>query len=247
MDRILDPATTHVLVVALLALLLAGVVRGVRHGARLRRQLAEDPARRGRLYRDSMISAWLVAVLALLAAGASDELAPADLGWAWPDGDGFDYVLSLVLLAVILTGGVRRRRWARSGRPVPSRGAAELILPRTTRERRMAVGVAFTAGITEELVFRGLLIGAGTQVYHLPLAVAALASLALFAAGHAYLGRAGITGAAVAGAVLTAIYLISGSLLLVIVLHVVNDLVALLLVPPSQDRSADTASAKTAA
>jgi membrane protease YdiL (CAAX protease family) len=112
-------------------------------------------------------------------------------------------------------------------------------VPRTPAERWWAVGVALTAGITEEAVFRGLLIAVGTQLYGLPLAVAVAASLALFVAGHAYQGRRGMVGVAVLGGLFTMVYLMSGSLLLAMVLHVCQDLLALLLIPahPSAPRA----------
>jgi hypothetical protein len=104
-------------------------------------------------------------------------------------------------------------------------------VPQNARERRLAILVSVTAGITEEAIFRGLFIGVGTQLYDLPLALAVLASLALFVAAHAYQGRRGMLGITLIGSLFTAVYLISGSLLLAIVVHLCQDLVALLLVP----------------
>lgn len=111
---------------------------------------------------------------------------------------------------------------------IPGLAGTALI---AAQERWWAAAVAATAGITEEVVYRGLLIAAGTRLYDLPLALVVMASLALFVAAHAYQGRKGMVGVAILGAMFTTIYLISGSLLLAIMVHIWQNLVALLLVP----------------
>ena len=82
----------------------------------------------------------------------------------------------------------------RRGHAFPAGPERPRCVPQNTRERRLAILVSVTAGITEEAVFRGLLIGVGTQLYDLPLALVVLASLALFVAAHAYQGRRGLLG-----------------------------------------------------
>ena len=52
--------------------------------------------------------------------------------------------------------------------------------------------LAVTAGVCEEIVFRGLLIAVGVHVLGLPLPVAAGLALALFAIGHLYQGPRGM-------------------------------------------------------
>ncbi|GAB2963717.1 hypothetical protein GCM10027280_60750 [Micromonospora polyrhachis] len=237
--------TTHILIAALLTIILAGTGLGMKHRHRFSRQLTDDPGQRPRFYRDSIVGAWVLAAFVPLIAFESADLSIADLGWAWPSGDGLDYLLAAYMLVMTLVGGLRARHRMRRGEMIPARARIAVIVPRTPHERRLAVALAVTAGITEEAVYRGLLIAAGTQIYDLPLPLVAMASLALFVAAHAYQGRKGMVGIAALGALFTIIYLVSGSLLLAIMVHVWQDLVALLLIPahvgvPETTNGADT-------
>jgi membrane protease YdiL (CAAX protease family) len=105
------------------------------------------------------------------------------------------------------------------------------LLPRTRAERRLFTVVGLTAGLCEEWLYRGFLLavvaallgGAPTPVL---VAVAGVA----FGLAHAYQGVAGVLTTGVLGAVLAALYLGTGSLLLPVVLHALVDL-RFLLVP----------------
>ncbi len=84
------------------------------------------------------------------------------------------------------------------------------------------VAVSITAGVCEEILFRGVLpwylagyLGAwGAQA----------AALVLFAAGHLFLGAQGALRALLAGAAFAGLYLWSGSLVPSIVLHALVDI-----------------------
>ncbi|WP_158619008.1 CPBP family intramembrane glutamic endopeptidase [Micromonospora sp. M71_S20] len=223
--------TTHVLVATLLAIILVGTGLGVRYRDRFIQQLTADPRRRTRFYRDFIVQSWVTAAFVPLIAFVSADLSVIDLGWTWPSGDGIDYLLAAYMLVTTTVGALRARRRTRRGEIIPIPVGTALIVPQTPHERRLSVAVAATAGITEEAVYRGLLIAAGTRLYDLPLALVVTASLALFVAAHAYQGRKGMIGVAILGALFTAIYLISGSLLLAIMVHIWQNLVALLLLP----------------
>lgn len=110
--------------------------------------------------------------------------------------------------------------------------ASELVsmLPRTTRERWCAVGASVTAGVCEEIVFRGLLIAAGVS-FGLPLYAAAGLALAIFTFAHLYQGKKNMLFVALLGFALTYLYLRTGSLLMPIIVHILVDLRALLLTP----------------
>lgn len=241
--------TTHVLIATLLTIIVVGTGLGVRYRHHFVQQLAADPGRRTRFYRDFIVQSWVTAAFVPLIAFGSADLSVVDLGWTWPSGDGIDYLLAAYMLVITLVGGLRARHRLRRGQTIPARAGTALIVPRTAHERRLAVAVAVTAGITEEVVYRGLLIAAGTRLYDLPLALVVTASLALFVAAHAYQSRKELVGVAILGAVFTIIYLISGSLLLAIVVHIWQNLVALLLVPahPSVPQTTNGASTQPAA
>jgi membrane protease YdiL (CAAX protease family) len=226
---------THVLVGALLASMVVRTIAGLRMWRRLPQDGVGDAAIRARLYRRSIVESWATTSAVPLIWLSRGGLSAADLGWAVPSGRGAlaAYVLALVLLAAAVTGAVRQRRWIQRGHRVLGGARTDLIRPRTAGERRMVVVLSLTAGITEEAVFRGLLMAVGISVYHVPVLLVAILSVALFAAGHAYQGVYGVIGTAALGAAYTAIYELSGSLALPIVLHVCQDLLGLLVVPPS--------------
>lgn len=161
----------------------------------------------------------------------SPELDPADLGLRAPRELWWGLALSAYTLVLIGFGARGRRRRMRDGKQyVPAMIAA--LLPTTTTQRWLAAGLSVTAGVVEEAIFRGLLIAAGVSLLGLPVLVAAALSLALFSWGHVYQGRAGVIGAAALGGVFTGVYLVTGSLLLPIILHIGQDLAAFLLTPP---------------
>jgi membrane protease YdiL (CAAX protease family) len=99
----------------------------------------------------------------------------------------------------------------------------EDILPTTKHEYRLFQLVSITAGITEEILFRGFLIWGFT--HYVPLWVAAGLSLIMFTLAHLYQGSvAAIARVFAVGLVLTLMYILSGSLIPAILLHIVVDL-----------------------
>jgi membrane protease YdiL (CAAX protease family) len=201
--------------------------------ARLARARRRDAGALGRFYRVSLLvgCAWVavVALVPVLAPGVR----PADLGLAWPAGGGAGYALAatIALLAFLALTGIALRRWVVQGRPIPGQERFLALVPGTGRERRLALAVTVTAGVSEELLCRGLLIAAGVGVLGLPVLAAAAVAVALFGVAHLYQGAGGVLGTALAGAVLTALYLASGSLLLPVVVHIALDARSLLLLP----------------
>lgn len=101
----------------------------------------------------------------------------------------------------------------------------QLLMPRTGKEYRRSMLVAVTAGITEEIIFRGYIIWALSMFVH-PWAAGAL-SVALFVLLHLYQERAGLIQVAIFAAIATVMYLVSGSLWPVIVLHIGVDILNL--------------------
>ncbi|HEY3755008.1 MAG TPA: type II CAAX endopeptidase family protein [Opitutaceae bacterium] len=96
------------------------------------------------------------------------------------------------------------------------------ILPRAPRDLMWWTAVSFTAGITEEFLFRGICLSATTLCFGVPAGVAV--NVALFASGHAYQGWRGVVNSAVIGGVLTAATLLTHSLLPAMAIHAVVDL-----------------------
>jgi len=115
--------------------------------------------------------------------------------------------------------------------PEPERDRG-LLVPRTTRERAVAAGVAVTGGVFGELLYRGLFIAlvAGTGV---PLWAAAVLSVVLFSVAHLYQGWWGLLSAGTSGTLFTVLYLGTGSIWVPILVHVALDLRSLAFPPPA--------------
>ncbi|MFG1993326.1 type II CAAX prenyl endopeptidase Rce1 family protein [Actinoplanes sp. NPDC048988] len=231
-----------VLVAALVLALLSDVVTNLLRPGRAMAQIAARPDGRIWFYRRFLFGGWTLAVFALLPVVDSPVLTLADLGLTWSGGGvaaslpsfgpALAWALTAFLLAVVVITGNRLRRHAQAGGTVPTRDKAAPMFPRTPRERGLAAAVAVTAGITEEIVFRGLLTAAGVILFDLPLVVACALSIALFAATHLYQGAQGVVGVAALAVAFTGLTVLSGTLLPAIALHVVVDLIAFLHIPP---------------
>jgi len=105
------------------------------------------------------------------------------------------------------------------------------LLPRTGREKRLFAGLSLSAGVGEELAFRGYAMAA-LQLLFLPPWTAAVATSAAFGMMHAYQGMAGILRTALVGVVLAGSVLQTGSLLPAMAAHALVDLGAGLVLGP---------------
>ncbi|MBB6250237.1 CPBP family intramembrane glutamic endopeptidase [Nitrospirillum iridis] len=109
-------------------------------------------------------------------------------------------------------------------------GDVQALLPRNGAERLWAAALSVNAGVTEELAFRLLLPLLITLVTGNP-GVAFILSGAAFGLVHLYQGWAGVLATTLAGAVLSLLYLATGSLLAPILLHIAIDMFGLLVQP----------------
>jgi uncharacterized protein len=101
-------------------------------------------------------------------------------------------------------------------------GRTLLVLPRTKPEYRLFLAVSLTAGICEELLYRGYFLAVASPFLTLGGAVAV--SALAFGAGHAYQGMRGVMRTSLAGLVFGILYASTGSLLWPMVLHVATDI-----------------------
>ncbi|WP_187264936.1 CPBP family intramembrane glutamic endopeptidase [Homoserinibacter sp. GY 40078] len=131
--------------------------------------------------------------------------------------------VALLVVPVLLLGGT-------SLDDVPKVGDIGALLPRTRGELPYGTGLAVSAGVFEELMFRlalpallfGLL-GDGLLSF--------LLATLLFGALHLYQKAVGMIVATVLGAIFALLYIVSGTILLPIVVHVLVDLRSLVLLP----------------
>jgi membrane protease YdiL (CAAX protease family) len=122
---------------------------------------------------------------------------------------------------------------ARRARALAEARDAAPFLPREAGEGRRWVALSFTAGLCEEVVYRGFLIGYGCSLVGRDLApprpddaaawAATAAAAAAFGGAHLYQGPRQAAKVAVAGLLFGALYVVSGSLWPGILLHVFVD------------------------
>jgi membrane protease YdiL (CAAX protease family) len=231
-------ALLALLIVVLAVLLWRAVTRERRDYARFKR--LRSTALRRKVFRRWAIDSWLVlgglAAVALLAASSYVPRALADIrGWGPFAAVPYD----TELLAAVLTGlGIGaivimvvpilllRSRLDE----VPAIGDIRAILPRNRGELPYGAALGLTAGIVEELLFRLALpallfgvLGSGPLAF----GIAAL----VFGALHLYQGPVGILFAFILGLLFTALYIVTGSIIAPIALHVLIDLRSLVLIP----------------
>jgi membrane protease YdiL (CAAX protease family) len=188
-----------------------------------RRVAAGVPNARRNAYRRTLVGEWLVAALALLL-WARERRKWSDMGLAIPHG----WRLLIGTLMVGLTLGivlrqnaaVRRLSDKRRAKAATQFGDLEFMMPRTPNEHRWFIALSWTAGICEELLYRGFLTWL-VAAYLGWLAVPVVA--VLFGVAHAYQGRTGILNTGVVGLLMGLIVLASGSLIPAMVIHALID------------------------
>lgn len=209
-----------------LATWLVGVqpLLGRRRYRRLIEQLGDQPGARLHHYRSGIAAEWglaaLVAVIAALVHGHLHRL--------WPVGDDPHAVGSATAAAVALTLSGVALRYAGEGfgRVVASqlRNVAAL-LPRTRGERHTFAGLAVTAGVCEEVVYRGFGSAAVRAVSpHASKPTIVVVTAAAFGLVHLYQGPRGVLLTGLVGAYLAWLTVSTGNLLPAMVVHAVLDL-----------------------
>lgn len=202
-------ALTTVLLVPLPAMLLLQ--------ARLAETIPADSDRET-VYLSSALSVWVLAAFAMLAARFSDfsrddlRLVAIPLGLLLA-------ATALTLLAGLGIFAVGRLLRLRESPLV------HFLIPRSSSEKIAFIGLSLSAGIAEELVFRSFLIAAMLHASG-SMAVAVVVSIAVFAASHAYQGWIGVVRVALLGLVLTAPFLLTGSVYPSIIAHAALDILA---------------------
>ncbi len=192
---------------------------------RLKRANPEQlAALRPRLYTLAMLTQWSL-TLGIVALWLSQGRSWADLGLVLKPGGGLIGVLAGLFTISLMAW---RQREAIACEPelqarVRARLAGvEKLLPTTDREALLFRALSVTAGICEELLFRGFLLWVLT--HYLPFWGAAAAQAVMFGIGHAYQGTKGIMATTIAGGFLTAVVIVSGSLHAAMLAHALMDL-----------------------
>lgn len=97
------------------------------------------------------------------------------------------------------------------------------FMPTTNKEARYFIfGLSITAGICEELLFRGYLLHILSE--YLPTYAAVFLSSLAFGLGHIYQGRIHVLRTTILGAVMALIYLATDTIIVPIILHAMLDI-----------------------
>jgi membrane protease YdiL (CAAX protease family) len=210
---------------AYVLLLVVGVpVLGAVRAARLRREGDPEVSRVPRYLRGIAVQWGLVALLGGVA--LVEGLGPADLGLRPP---------SLTLAGAVAVAATALVSWRlvvaiRAAGSDPGLreavrdavGGADVIVPRTLEEVRVFRWLALTAGVCEELIFRGFLFAWLGAWMALPGVV--VTDSVLFGVGHAYQGATGMLKTGLVGLALALAYVATDSLWLPMVAHAALDL-----------------------
>jgi len=197
------------------------------------------PRKKIRFYQKIVAASWACALVAIVtiglrAAGTIDREG-LEAAWLRPGTRGGVFLEGLIagMLIVIILPALLALR-SEKIRIKAGKAARRLafILPSTVEERRWWWLVSITAGICEELVYRGFLLHyLNRGPFHLDMTRALVVSSLIFGIGHLYQGIAGAVQTIVIGFVLGAMFLMTGNLLLPIVVHAIIDLRVLAMLP----------------
>lgn len=186
---------------------------------------ASVPGTRLRAYRRIVAMQWL-AVAVIVALWIGFDRAWADLGLV--PSRGLQLWSGVVIAALITVLAARQTRAVARIKPEgraqlrSAFASVEFFMPHTRDESRWFMLLSLTAGICEELVYRGFLVWVLRA--HVGLGGALAIGVVVFALGHAYQGRRGILKTGAAGAVLSLIVVATGWLIPAMVVHAIIDL-----------------------
>jgi len=128
-----------------------------------------------------------------------------------------------IMVAALIHGfhKVKRADAEKRAEHIAELGDLAMYLPHNDRERNYFTAVSLTAGIVEEIVYRGFVIWYFGLV--MPIWWAVVVSSVLFGLGHSYQGVKGAVRCGLAGLGFGAFYVITGSIWLPIVAHILLD------------------------
>ena len=213
---------------------------GARSFTRLTKEMAVDKHARSRFYLRGIVLKWALVLLVGLILGSSGIPLtaiglhlPTNMFWTVL---GIVYTLILVIIFIVFS-----RRLLRSPEAIEQLRdqmfASFQIIPTTPMERFLWVFAAITAGVCEEILFRGFFLFYLGQLFPmLSITVLVILSSLFFGIAHLYQGWRGIVATGIVGAVLALAYTLTGSLLLPIVAHSLIDLRVVFLNLPAEEK-----------
>ncbi len=231
------------------------VIQDVPRYRQLKQAIANgDTHARTRIYHRALVFEWGSTLLALMALGFDwSKLNPkflalgdSELVQHFSKGGDFNRGAIIGMLLAVTLGFVgmvvarirANRRAATTALDAPTPRWRRFLpdfsalIPVTIHERLLFAAMAISAGICEEIVFRGWLLAMLHSTVGLDGTALVLIAAAIFGLAHAYQGITGTILIALLGAVFCLLYIETGSLLIPILLHILVDLRFALLPAP---------------
>lgn len=182
------------------------------------------------LYRSNSIIQWAGAGLVILVWLYNDR-SIGSIGFQLPDFSSPKLVIGLVITFLLGYGYdiIRQLSSAQARAALREEWQKEMpILPATGQEFKGFMTVAFTAGICEEIIYRGFLINYLAYSFA-PTGQGLIMAVAvpsfIFGISHLYQGWEGALKITLLSLVFGALFLITGSLLIPIILHILVDVI----------------------
>jgi uncharacterized protein len=225
--------TIDIIAKHLIALFLIVAVPIWDHFEMKRLKASTDPRVKIRSYKRTIVWLWFFSLLGCIVFGWRALLTiHREAGEAsWLPGSGFVIGFTgAAVIALFVPIIVMMRSETSRARVTKSLERLNFILPGTAEERHWFVLVAITAGVCEEILYRGFLIQyfRGLPV-HVGMTEALILSACVFGIAHLYQGIIGIVQTAILGALFAVLFLATGSLVLPMILHAAIDLRILLI------------------
>lgn len=134
--------------------------------------------------------------------------------------------LALALITAFLIyswQSARKMKPEKKAETARSLGKLVHFLPHTTREYRHFVGISITAGIVEETLYRGFAFW--YLAHYMPIWSVILLSSIIFGLGHTYQGVGGVARVSLVGVAFGVLYVLTGSIWLPMLMHIILDAV----------------------
>jgi len=196
-----------------------------------RLKASTEPRKKIRYYGKIITALWILAALAVLMLGVmavfTTQKMQGEILWlTGSPGKAIVVGAAIGMLgAILVPAGLAL--FSEKIREKAGKAAKRLafLLPSTGEERRWWWLVCITAGVCEEVVYRGFLLHYFHVLpFHLNLTWALVVSSVIFGIGHLYQGILGAVQTTVIGFMFGVIFLATGSLVVPIVVHAVMDL-----------------------
>ena len=227
----------HIVFITLLVFLTVYVpISGYYAIKKLKKDIAGgDHQKKAKFYRDTIIWSWIPLILIFLLIPLSG-MSLDDIGIKWIDIETTSWskwvVYSVIVFYIfhlsfnvysIISFKRNKESRAKAAKSLPE--DSRFFLPLTKKEKQLWSRVSISAGITEEILYRGYLFYALAVVFpSISLIQVLLITTVIFGLAHVYLGKEVIK-SALLGLFFGIYYIVFDSVLPIIIIHIAQDLV----------------------